>query len=266
MICNRSHGFTYIGILIAVALTSVGLAAIGELWRTAAQREKERELLFIGDEIRRAITSYYDSTPGIAKQFPKNLNDLLRDPRYPVVRRHLRKIYADPMTGRPDWGIVPGPGDTIMGVHSQSEAAPIKRANFAGYYRYFEKAERYADWTFVYSGARVVRAGAAPGALSQQASAQSATSSTSAPAAAAAASQRALAPPPVPRPKPRPQNEEDDPHKKTCGILAQNDNGACQAAAMRHGAAVGDACQGSAQVRYSQCLARGPLPLLVLTP
>ena len=36
------------------ALTAAGLAALGQAWSTAAQREKERELAFRGGEIARA--------------------------------------------------------------------------------------------------------------------------------------------------------------------------------------------------------------------
>lgn len=256
----RCGGFTYIGILIAVALTGVGLAATGDLWSMAAQREKERELLFAGDEFRRAITSYYDSTPGAAKQFPRNFEDLLRDPRYPVVRRHLRKVYADPFSGRPDWGIVPGPGGTIMGVYSQSESAPVKRTGFPGYYQYFEKAERYADWKFAYSGARVVSAGISGTTGSPAASPSDGRIPTSSVIGATPIATPAVAP------KPRPKDTEDDPHKKTCGVLATNDAIACAATATRYGPVAGAACQASAQLRNAQCLAYGPLPPLDIAP
>jgi type II secretory pathway pseudopilin PulG len=149
----RANGFTYAGILVAVALVGLSLAMTGEVWQTTVQRDKERELLFVGDEIRRAISQYYDDTPGGAKQFPKKLEDLLRDERYPTVRRHLRKVYLDPMTGKREWGLVMGPGDTIMGVYSLSTKAPIKRANFPPEYASFERAENYAKWQFAYSGA-----------------------------------------------------------------------------------------------------------------
>ncbi len=262
----RCRGFTYIGILIAVALTGVGLAATGDLWSMAAQRDKERELLFIGDEFRRAITSYYDSTPGTAKQFPRNFEELLRDPRYPVVRRHLRKMYADPISGRPDWGVVPGPGGTIMGVYSQSVSAPVKRAGFSGYYQYFEKAESYADWKFIYTGARVVSAGipaaAAPGSDSTVASSRTPYGIPTSTVIGAAPPVPAAAP----APRPRPASEEDDPHKKTCGVLATNDAIACAAAGTRYGPKVGAACQATVQTRHAQCLAYGPLPLLDINP
>lgn len=155
MRARRPRGYTYLGVLIAVALAGVALVGTAQLWSTASRREKEAELLFIGDEFRRAIAMYYDSSPG-AKQFPKSLEELLQDKRYPVVRRYLRRNYADPMTGRPDWGIVKGPGDTIMGVYSTSAREPLKRANFPPDYSAFERAERYSDWRFAYSTTRAV--------------------------------------------------------------------------------------------------------------
>lgn len=151
---SGARGFTYTGILIAVALVGLSLALTGEAWQTTVQRERERELLFAGDEIRRAITQYYESTPGTGKQFPKSLDDLLRDNRYPTTRRYLRKVYPDPMTGKREWGLVKGPGDTIMGVYSLSTKAPLKRANFPPEYTAFEKAESYAAWLFSYSDSR----------------------------------------------------------------------------------------------------------------
>src|SRR5262245_10075148 len=147
---GRAGGFTYAAILIAVALVGVSLAMTGEVWRTTVQREKELELLFVGDEIRRAITQYYESTPGTAKRFPASLEDLLKDERYPTTRRYLRKIYRDPMTGTREWGLMKGPGGTVMGVYSLSKQAPIKRANFPPDYAAFMGAADYRDWQFAY--------------------------------------------------------------------------------------------------------------------
>jgi type II secretory pathway pseudopilin PulG len=151
---RREYGFTYIGVLIVVALIGVGLAVTGDVWRTTAQREKELELLFVGDEIRRAITQYYESTPGTGKQFPSSLESLLKDERYPTTRRYLRKIYRDPMTGKAEWGLIKGPGDSIMGVYSLSKQAPIKRANFPTDYASFGGAANYSDWQFAYGGTK----------------------------------------------------------------------------------------------------------------
>jgi type II secretory pathway pseudopilin PulG len=141
------RGFTYVGLLLAVAIMGAGLAAIGEVASTAAKREKEAELLFVGDQFARAITQYLASSPG-GQQYPPTLEDLLADKRYPNVRRHLRRIYPDPMTGRADWVLVRGPGGGIVGVHSQSMARPLKVANFPKDYQSFANATTYSAWTF----------------------------------------------------------------------------------------------------------------------
>lgn len=143
-------GFTYVGLLIATALLGVALAATGEVWRTAAKREREQELLFVGNEFRNAVTSYYGATPAGKPRYPRALEDLVEDHRFPVPRRHLRRIYADPMTGRPEWGLVDAHGGGIAGVHSLSEARPLKTGNFAPRDAKLQGAERYSDWKFVF--------------------------------------------------------------------------------------------------------------------
>lgn len=155
------QGFTYVGLLIIIAIMGIGLVVTAEAWRTTAQRDKERELLFVGDQIRRAIEQYYESSPGGVKQFPRNLEDLLKDGRYPTTRRYLRKIYRDPMTGKREWGLVRGPGETIMGVYSLSRQTPMKQANFPPEYASFQRAESYGAWRFAYSDAGAPQAATA---------------------------------------------------------------------------------------------------------
>lgn len=142
-----------------MATLGVGLAAVGQLWQQAAQRERERELLFIGEQFRRAIGAYYEASPG-TKHYPRRLEQLLADDRVPGVRRHLRRIYRDPMTGQADWGLVMQ-GDQILGVHSQSQATPIKRANFPLDFTAFADSASYSDWRFVYTPRGSPSAGAA---------------------------------------------------------------------------------------------------------
>jgi type II secretory pathway pseudopilin PulG len=157
---RSSRGFTYIGVLIIVSVMGAGLAATGTLWSHAAQRDKERELLFVGSQFRNAIASYYHRTPGGAKLFPKKLEDLLEDKRFPMPQRHLRKLYPDPMTGKAQWGLVEVPGGAgIMGVHSLSEETPVKSGNFSAPDAAFEGAARYADWQFVFSAPNSARPG-----------------------------------------------------------------------------------------------------------
>lgn len=153
---RRERGFTYWALLFTVAVLGVATAATGEVWHVARQREKERELLFIGDQFRQAIARYYKHTPeysqapGPVKRFPTSLEELLRDPRFPNMVRHLRKLYVDPMTNRTAWGTVPAPDGGIMGVYSLSEERPIKVANFPKADRQLEGKTRYSEWKFIY--------------------------------------------------------------------------------------------------------------------
>jgi type II secretory pathway pseudopilin PulG len=145
---SGQRGYTYLGVLILVALAGVALAGAGELWSTASKRDDEAQLLFVGGEIRRAIGSYYEGSPG-TKQFPQRLEELLEDKRLPATRRHLRRIYVDPMTGKPEWGLVKH-GDRLIGVYSLSEGKPLKVANFGPDDAAFEGRGAYTDWRFVY--------------------------------------------------------------------------------------------------------------------
>lgn len=145
----------YLAVLLFVAIMGAALAAAGELWHTAQVREKERELLFVGNEYRRAIQLYNLNSPGGARQYPRELADLVKDPRQPAVRRYLRKLYRDPMTGKSEWGLVKNPDGSIAGVYSLSEEAPFKTANFGKGDAGFEGGEKYSDWKFVYRGTPV---------------------------------------------------------------------------------------------------------------
>lgn len=147
---RRQSGITYLAVLVLVAVMGAVLAATGIIWKTTQQREKERELLFVGDQFRTAILLYYEKSAGRGKQYPKTLNDLLQDDRAPAMQRHLRKIYIDPMTRKNEWGLVPAPNGGIMGVYSLSEEEPIKSGNFSLANKAFEDKTKYSEWQFVY--------------------------------------------------------------------------------------------------------------------
>lgn len=147
--CRHARGFSYIGVLIMVAMMGLALAAAGEIWHTAGKREKEQELLFVGDQFRRAIRQFHANTPGKARRYPMHLEELLRDPRYPGTRRYLRRIYPDPMTGRAEWGLITGPAGEIFGVHSLSDETPLKQARFRLADRNLEGRAKYSDWVFM---------------------------------------------------------------------------------------------------------------------
>ena len=139
-------GFTYIGLLVTVVIIGVMLTMVSRVWSVAEQRERETQLLFAGDQIRAAIGSYHAS----GRQYPLSLDDLLDDKRSPIPRRHLRRLYFDPMTGTTDWTLVLAPTGGIMGVASKSKLTPIKRTGFTPEDASFEASDCYCTWEFVY--------------------------------------------------------------------------------------------------------------------
>ena len=146
----RIRGFTYIGILFALAFVGFAMAAVGVMWSTAAKREREQQLLWSGDQVRRAIASFYTNGPPGVREYPRDFAELIEDRRGPVLRRHLRRLYADPMTGRPDWQLIRLPDAAIIGVASSSGGQPLKRAGFSDADASFENSDCYCDWRFVY--------------------------------------------------------------------------------------------------------------------
>jgi type II secretory pathway pseudopilin PulG len=149
---HRNGGFTYLSALIVVVISGIALTAASEYWSTIAKREREKELLFRGDRIRRAIASYYKGGPaGKPESYPGTLSDLLKDPRSLKTLRHLRKLYRDPMTKDGVWGLVLAEGGGIKGVFSKSTQKPLKTGDFPIDYQSFEKAKTYSEWKFIYN-------------------------------------------------------------------------------------------------------------------
>jgi type II secretory pathway pseudopilin PulG len=144
---RRQRGFTYLGLLFFVAITAAGLAALGQAWSTAAQRERERELEFRGNEIAQAIASYLKTSPGLA-QYPASLDDLVADRRGPKTRHHLRRLYVDPFTGKADWVLVPDTANpkSFSAVHSSSERPLLRQTQSDG-----TAIATAKDWVFAAS-------------------------------------------------------------------------------------------------------------------
>ncbi|MFN0160536.1 MAG: type II secretion system protein [Burkholderiales bacterium] len=160
---RRAGGFTYVGLLILVAVIAGASASALSFGASAQRRMVEEELLFVGMEFRAAIASFHQTAQGL-RRYPRDFDELLKDPRDPGVKRHLRRVYPDPLTGRPEWGIVRAPDGGIMGVHSLSRDTPIKQANFPEDWKEFEGKSSYRDWQFVFAPSAVQPAGAAGGA------------------------------------------------------------------------------------------------------
>lgn len=141
----RECGLALLALLIGLALAGLALMAGLDVWSLQRQREQEQELLFVGDQYRVAIERYYLA----GRSLPMSVDDLLEDHRFPVPLHHLRRAYADPLTGKSDWRFLRD-GGRIYGIYSASDQAPIKHANFPRRYEYFANAQTYGDWQFFY--------------------------------------------------------------------------------------------------------------------
>lgn len=61
---RRQVGFTYLGVLLAVALLGIGLTAASEVWSTVARRQRMRQLEWVGQQYAQAIGNCYESSLG----------------------------------------------------------------------------------------------------------------------------------------------------------------------------------------------------------
>lgn len=129
-------------------MMSITVAGVLEFDATMQRREKEEQLLAIGREFREALKRYHDTlSPAGFHDYPEKLQELVADSRSGQVRRYLRKIYFDPLTGKNNWG-VRLEGGRIIGVYSTSQGQPVKVAGFAEDERFLAGAKSYREWVF----------------------------------------------------------------------------------------------------------------------
>ena len=182
---RRQRGFVYMALIVFFGGFAIFAGSAIISGGILQRRTGEEQLLYVGTEFRNAFKSYVETSlqlqPG-QQPYPAKLEDLLADTRVTPVKRHLRQIYRDPLTGQANWATVAAPGGGIMGVHSLSPAKAVKLFAFPPEFKHLEGKGKIAEWVFAYEvpvlpGA----AGAAP---------------------AAAASAPAAATPPAPAPDP----------------------------------------------------------------
>ena len=100
------------GLLVAIAVMGVTMSMVMPTWRTWAQREKEAELVFRGEQYMRAIELYQRRFAGA---YPPDMQLL-------IDQRFLRKAFTDPMTG----------GEFEILTQGSLRAAPIQAPPGAG--------------------------------------------------------------------------------------------------------------------------------------
>lgn len=183
---GRDDGYAMAALLVGMTIMALVMSIALPAWRTEAQREKEAELIFRGQQYARAIVLFQRK---YANTFPPNVDILLNE-------HYLRKKYKDPITnddfqviyanqqqsaqpsaggaqgGAAQSGTVPtqgqqvrppsqtvgagapfGPQGGIIGVTSKSTAQSL---------RIYNGHEHYNEWVFVAQQASS-RAGAPTG-------------------------------------------------------------------------------------------------------
>jgi hypothetical protein len=138
-----NKGFSYVFMLLLISLLSIMQLKYLEVVSIAEKRERENNLIKIGNLYVKALKSYYDNSPGNEKSYPNNLGDLLYDSRFFTTHRYLRKIYPDPL--KAGWGLVKNSKNQIIGVYSLSQEKPI-RDFFQGQKK---SSIVYSEWKFL---------------------------------------------------------------------------------------------------------------------
>lgn len=184
---RREDGYALVALLVAIAVMAVMMTAALPVWKTTAQREKETELIFRGQQYARAIGLYQKKMgPGT---LPPSI-DLLVDQRF------LRKKYKDPITND-DFQLLSagqaataqaGPPGAILNLLAAAgragQAAQAGRAGQAGpvaggimgvaskstatSLRLYNNRDKYNEWTFVFAQPAQGRGAAQPGAGGQR--------------------------------------------------------------------------------------------------
>lgn len=140
----NKKGFTLVGLAVIIAIMGIVLATVAKVHSTIVKRDMEEELLFRGDEIKDAIDSYFK----YGNTYPRNFDELLKDPRGVSSRKHIRKLYKDPITNG-EWDIIKDKVGRVLGVRSKSDKEPLKKGNFPEEYKAFEEKTKYSEWEFI---------------------------------------------------------------------------------------------------------------------
>ena len=127
-----------------MAVLGITMAAAGPTWANRIQREREADLLRFGLAYAHAIESYYAMTPG-ADRYPHSLQELLEDRRSGLPVHHLRSTYWDPLMPDQALVLIRNENGGILGVRSNSTAAPLRQTLWTDGRHTLRPAARYCD-------------------------------------------------------------------------------------------------------------------------
>ena len=120
---DSQRGYAMAALLVSLGVMMLLMSVAMPVWRHQAQREKEAELIFRGEQYARAI-NYYQRKMGPGN-FPQSIDIL-------VQQRFLRKKYKDPMTADGEFEIIPVGGAAQPGMNPQVPPQPGGRPGGPG--------------------------------------------------------------------------------------------------------------------------------------
>jgi type II secretory pathway pseudopilin PulG len=177
---SADAGYAMALLLVAMSVMAVMMTVAMPVWKQMAQREKEQELIFRGQQYARAVGLFqrkYANTP------PPSLDVLVQE-------HFLRKKYKDPITnadfvpipvgqagtatpgatgqrGAPAGRGGPGAGQPATGGPAVTAARGgiigVTSASTAASIRIYNGATRYNQWRFVYAPAAATPGAGTPG-------------------------------------------------------------------------------------------------------
>jgi len=177
----NERGYAMAAFIIGLAVMAIVMSAAMPVWKHMAQREKEEELVFRGEQIAHAIGMFQRRS---ANAYPPNLDVL-------VQQRFLRKKYKDPIANddfvpiaqsQPQAAAQPGRGAQAPQPQGRGQAAAGGRgtptpggAPVGGIIgvtskspdesiRLYKGRSHYNEWAFVYTPPAAAPGAGAPGA------------------------------------------------------------------------------------------------------
>lgn len=150
-------GISVVILLIAVSIMAIIILSIYPLWSTAMKREREKELIFRGNQFVESIRIYQLKNPG---KFPSSLDDLLK-------QKCIRKLYKDPTNNFSEWDLIVIPPKIDVSKQAVRNLLIIP-SKYLKYYKdvpqiigvvssnpeksikIYDKADHYNKWLFYY--------------------------------------------------------------------------------------------------------------------
>ncbi len=112
---RKEEGYAILLVVFLAAMVAFALAAAAPSVLTKRQREREKELLFRGEQYKRAIGLYHRKF----NRLPMKVKDLL----HTNGLSFLRRPWPDPMTKEGEWRLLRlGPGGQIVGSLATASA------------------------------------------------------------------------------------------------------------------------------------------------